>query len=231
MLERLTETGWPSQTWSAPGYDGQPIAHPYSLSRLAALLEDELRPETGPVVLVGHSMGGMLALTCAAQWSHPPAAMILLCTVPAFQLRGAAREEFLTRRLAGIDTPTGMRGAAERLIPTLVAESATPETIAQAVAVMAAISPETYRQAVTALTDFDLRPHLARMEMPILCLSGVEDRVSTPAHMAALAAALPNAAHRTHDRAGHLLPQEQPAWVAAQIHDFLTTRCIPATKI
>lgn len=155
-------------------------------------------------------MGGMLALECAAAWADPPAALVLACTVPAFRLEGAAREAFLTRRLAGIDGPQGMARTARTLIPALAAPAADPACIAAAMVVMAAIPAPTYRLAVTALADFDRHADLARIPLPALCLAGAADTVARPAAMAAMARRLPRGQFTEVVGAGHLLPLERP---------------------
>jgi len=172
-------------------------------------------------VLVGHSMGGMLALECAATWTRPPAALVLACTVPAFRLEGAARSAFLARRLAGIDAPGGMAANARALIPTLAAPGADPACVAAAVAVMATIPATTYRAAVTAVTDFDRRADLPRLAVPALCVAGEADTVATPAAMQAMARQLPGGHYLELAGAGHLAPLEQPGAFAAAVADWL----------
>lgn len=219
----LATHGIVAQTWSAPGYDGAPLIDPYSLAGLAARLWTDLSADGDPgkVVLAGHSMGGMLALECAATWPVPPAALVLACAVPAFRLEGRARDEFLARRLSGIDAPNGMARTAGALIPALVGDGAVPGCIAAAIDVMAGIPPETYRRAVTALADFDRQADLRRLALPSLCLAGSRDTVARPARVAAMADCLPRAVLEVVDGAGHLLPLERPAVFAERVAAFL----------
>lgn len=187
----------------------------------AALAADLARRGWRRPVVVGHSMGGMLALECAATWPEPPAALVLACTVPAFRLEGAAREAFLARRLAGIDGPEGMARTARALIPAMAAPAADPACLAAAVDVMAAIPAATYRLAVTALADFDRHADLARIPLPVLCVAGAADTVARPAAMVAMARQCPRGQFKEVAGAGHLLPLERPEAFAEIVLEFI----------
>lgn len=224
LCDALEAFGHRCLAWSAPGYDDAPDLDPWTLPGVARVLDEDLRRRgMAQPVLVGHSMGGMLALECAAAWAVPPAALVLACTVPAFRLEGLAREAFLARRLAGIDGPDGMAATARTLIPTLAAGDADPSRVADAVKVMSAIPATTYRRAVTALADFDRRAELARLVPPALCVAGRRDGVATPLAMAGLARQLGQGRYVELAGAGHLAPLEQPLEFAAVVADFLAS--------
>jgi 3-oxoadipate enol-lactonase len=211
----LEAAGHACLAWSAPGYEDTPSIAPYTLAGMAAALEADLaRRGMARPVLVGHSMGGMLALECAASWPTPPAALVLACTVPAFRLEGAARTAFLARRLAGADGPGGMARVARALIPSLASPQADP-------ACLAAIPAATYSLAVTALTDFDRRVELPRLTLPALCVAGQADTVATPVAMAALARQLPAGGYVELADAGHLAPLEKPQAFAEAVTGWL----------
>jgi 3-oxoadipate enol-lactonase len=224
LVAALEAAGHRCLAWPAPGYDGTPPIAPYTLAGMAAVLEADLARHciVGPV-LVGHSMGGMLALECAATWTTPPAALVLACTVPAFRLEGAAQTAFLARRLAGIDAPGGMATTARALIPSLAAPGADPACVEAAQAVMAAIPAATYRLAVTALTDFDRRADLPRLGMPGLCVAGEADTVATPTVMSAMARQLRRGRYVELPGAGHLAPLEKPVEFAGLVARWLAS--------
>ena len=63
------ERSWPGR-WTAvdlPGHGGSPPLSRVSFGALAAAVADEL-PQDEPVVVLGHSLGGVLALTLASGW-------------------------------------------------------------------------------------------------------------------------------------------------------------------
>ncbi|MBN3802464.1 alpha/beta hydrolase, partial [Paraburkholderia sp. Ac-20336] len=63
---------------------------------------------------------------------------------------------------------------------------------------------------------------------PLLILSARADRLVNPACSTKLAAAW-RTGHRVHPWAGHDLPHDDPAWMAAQIRAWLEQRDEPAT--
>jgi pimeloyl-ACP methyl ester carboxylesterase len=63
------ERSWPGR-WTAvdlPGHGGSPPLSRVSFGALAAAVADEL-PQDEPVVVLGHSLGGVLALALASGW-------------------------------------------------------------------------------------------------------------------------------------------------------------------
>jgi len=78
LLHGLGATGavWDGLTdrlddaWLAPdlpGHGGSARLHRYSFGGMAAAIADNL-PMSGPLVVVGHSLGGVVALTLASGW-------------------------------------------------------------------------------------------------------------------------------------------------------------------
>ena len=134
-------------------------------------------------VLVGHSMGGMVAQEIAAIAPPRVAALVLACTSPAFgrperRLAGAFRARRGWRRW----TPglrhgrTGRRaGAGDG-----GARPPTPPAPRWRTRVMAAVPEATYRRVLAAIVAFDRRAALPAIGVPTLCLAGEADRTAPP---------------------------------------------------
>ena len=76
-------------------------------------------------VLVGHSMGGMVAQEVVARSPGGIDALVLACTSAAFgKSDGAWQARFVAERLAPLDAGLGMAGVAHKLVPTMVAPGA-----------------------------------------------------------------------------------------------------------
>jgi pimeloyl-ACP methyl ester carboxylesterase len=66
------------------------------------------------------------------------------------------------------------------------------------------------------------RKTLASIAVPTLWLHGGDDPMADPAYAATLADTRPDWPFRLRPGVGHLLALEDPAWTAAQLHDWLT---------
>ncbi len=203
-----------------PGYGLSPTIEPFDLAGLARCvlaLIDHLG--VGPVVLVGHSMGGMVAQELAALAPDRLAGLVLASTSPAFGKPGGDwQRDFLQSRFAPLDAGLGMAGLAAQLVPTMVApggaaafaEGTAPPVLAAAQAMMAGVPEATYRRAVAALVSFDRRANLPRIAVPTLLVTGEHDSTAPPEVSRRMAERIPGAVCTVVPAAGHLLNLEQP---------------------
>ena len=180
----------------------------------------------GPMVLVGHSMGGMVAQLLVALAPQTVCGLVLASTSPAFGKPGGDwQQAFLQSRCAPLDAGLGMAGLAAQLVPSMVAPH-TPASVQQAAqAVMAAVPEATYRSVLAALVPFDQRANLARISMPTLVITGEYDHAAAPEVSRRMAATIPGAQCVIVPGAGHLLPIESPAAFNAALLAFLLTFC------
>ena len=199
--------GHPSHAWDQPGYGHSPIVEPYDLEQvsasLARLIESLAAGE--PVVLVGHSMGGLIAQETYVRYPKLIKALALCFTSPAFA--GGSSEftkQFIAARIDPLDQGQTMAQIAARLIPTMGSNSKLAEQI------MAGVPPATYRKAVRLLTTFDRRKELAVIKVPTLVLAGSEDKTAPPAMMEKMAGKIPGAEFVLLRDCGHLGPMDRP---------------------
>src|SRR5688572_583442 len=166
--------GYPSHAWDQPGYGHSALVEPYDLEHVSAALARLIESLGGePVVLVGHSMGGLIAQETYVRHPRLIKAMALCFTSPAFA--GGSSEfnkQFLAARIGPLDEGKTMGEIAARLIPTMGSNSKLAEQI------MASVPPETYRKAVRLLTTFDRRKELADIKVPTLLIAGSEDKTA-----------------------------------------------------
>jgi pimeloyl-ACP methyl ester carboxylesterase len=209
--------GYPSHAWDQPGYGRSPVVEPYDLERVAAslaLLIESLADE--PVVLVGHSMGGMIAQEAYARYPQLVRALALCFTSPAFAGGGSEfTRQFIAARLGPLDAGKTMAELAAQLIPTMGSNSKL------AIRIMSDVPPETYRKAVQLLTTFDRRRELAAIKVPTLVVAGSEDKTAPPAVMERMARKIPGAEYVLLEGCGHLGPMDQPDAFNDALHFFL----------
>ncbi len=222
LLPRITPPGWRGMAWDMPGYGASAPIDPFDFDGLAAALV-ALIDAAGfdQVVLVGHSMGGMVALHTAAAFPNRVSGLVLACCTPAFGASGGPQQQaFLARRIGPLDDGASMRELAVELIPTMVGPGGDPLVVGDAVDLMAAIPPASYRAAMRAVVGFDQRAALSGLTMPALILAGTHDKVSQPLVLRRMAERIPNACYRELD-AGHLAPFEEPEAFAEAVQAFL----------
>lgn len=211
-MTRFAAHGWRCLAWDMPGYGASPAVTEFRFPDLARLLGHMLdRVGIGEVTLVGHSMGGMVALEASVQWPERVRALVLAATSPAFAGNDEAfRQRFLAQRLGPLDQGLTMAQLAARVLPASAGPGADPAGMALAADIMAAIPVPAYRAAMRCLTHFDRRPALPRLPMPTLCLAGEHDQTAPPALMRRMAAHIPHARYTELPATGHLMHFEQP---------------------
>jgi pimeloyl-ACP methyl ester carboxylesterase len=209
--------GYPSHAWDQPGYGESAIVEPYDLEHVSASLARLIEALGGePVVLIGHSMGGLIAQETYVRYPQLIKALVLCFTSPAFA--GGTSEftkQFLAARIGPLDEGKSMADIAAKLIPTMGSNSKLAEKI------MAGVPPDTYRKAVKLLTTFDRRKELADIRVPTLVVAGSEDKVAPPSMMEKMALKIPGAEYFLMPECGHLGPMDQPDAFNAILLGFL----------
>jgi len=224
----LAQAGYRAVAWDMPGYGDSAMIDPYDFDGLAAALVPLLQAERAAgrrVVLLGHSMGGMVAQQACAATPALIDGMVLSGTSPAFGKPGGDwQRAFVAARTAPLDAGKSMAEMAAGLVRAMVAPAAGADGVAFATAVMAAVPADTYRAALGVLVCFDQREALARIAVPVLALAGEHDSNAAPAVMERMAQKIPGAEYRCLPGVGHLACMEEPALFNAAVLDFLGRR-------
>jgi pimeloyl-ACP methyl ester carboxylesterase len=203
---------WRNVAWTMPGYDDSPplaeMTFP-ALADAAARLLDELAVPSA--VVVGHSMGGMVAQELWVRHPDRVAALALVGTSDAF---GGGRPEFvdafLQQRQAPLDAGRTPADMAPATIAGLAAGELPEPALRVAVGTMSAITSDAYRAALRCLVSFDRRTELATITVPVLMLTGEHDPLAPPKVMAAMAERVDGAELVVVPGAGHLVNLEAP---------------------
>jgi len=223
QLPWFAERGYASHAWDQPGYGESATVEPYDLEQVAAALRrliDALGE--GPVVLVGHSMGGFVALETYARHPEVVKALVLGFTSAAFGGAGSDfARQFVAERVSLLDAGKSMADVAAKLMPTMAGSKSDAAGLALAQRVMASVPPATYRKAVTLLTTFDRRALLPAIKVPTLLVAGSDDRTAPASVMERMAAKIPGAEYALLEGCGHLGPMDQPDEFNRVLADFL----------
>jgi 3-oxoadipate enol-lactonase len=223
QMASFSAAGFAAVVLDLPGYGGRPPITTMDFDGLADDLETAIaQRRLQRPVLVGHSLGGMIAQTALRRRPDAYAAAVLCCTSPAFgNPSGEFQRKFVQDRLSPLDTGKTMADLAAGIIDAIVGPAPDPAGRALAVACMAAVPSDTYRAAVKCLVGFDERGNLAHIRLPVLCLSGEHDRNAPPQMMERMASKIPGARYVCLPDVGHLPNLEAPAWFDATVIDFL----------
>ena len=241
-LIRYDQRGHGRSTWGRYADDLGALTIDRLGDDLGVLL-DELAPD-GPVVLAGHSMGGMTIMCLAAarpELFGDRVRGVALVSTSAGDLAPAGRTltEKLQLRLAPglIAAAIGGAGAFEqlrRLLPpahprhrTIVREllygaDATDAMVVEGAEIMHATTVRAFAAFYPALGEHDKRRELrALAHVPVEILVGDSDKLTPPRHSHQLAEVLPDAELHLVERTGHMLPQERPRLLAEALGRLL----------
>jgi pimeloyl-ACP methyl ester carboxylesterase len=223
QLEHFAAQGYRAIAWDMPGYGASSAPDPFDFPTLAnhlAAMLDHLKIERA--ILVGHSMGGMVALEFYARYAVRVSAMILSGSSPAFgKADGTWQRDFIAARLAPLDAGERMADLAPSLVANLVGSAADPAGVATCLAVMSRVPEATYRAAIRCLAAFDRRDVLEQIRVPCLALAGGADRTAPPAVVRRMAEKISGCVYREIAEAGHIANIERPHEFNAELRAFL----------
>lgn len=223
QVETLASSGYRAVAWDMPGYGHSAPIEPYTFKGLAEsciLLIESLRCDQ--VVLVGHSMGGMVAQEVVARRPALVSRLVLCGTSPAFgKPDGQWQSEFLAQRTGRLDAGQTMSQLAETLVPQMIGPGSLPEGVRLAQHCMAQVHPSTYRRALQAMLTFDRRANLAQIHVPTLLVAGEHDRNAPPALMKKMARAIAGSTYFEMAGIGHWQNLEAPDEFDSALLNFL----------
>jgi len=205
------------------GHGARPPVDKMDFNELAADLEAAiLRLELERPVLVGHSMGGMIAQTAVRRRPSGYRALVLCSTSPAFgDPNGEFQKRFVADRLRPLDAGYTMREIASLSVDAAMGPHSDSSGRSLAIDIMASTPASTFRAAVHCLTGFDERANLSNIKVPVLCLVGQQDASAPAEMMRRMAAKIPTARYVCLPGVGHFPNLEAPQAFNAAVLDFL----------
>lgn len=229
QVKSFRAAGYQPVALDLPGYGARPPVDAMTFDMLAADVETAIDAhKLDRPVIVGHSLGGMIAQTCLRRRPEGYCAVVLSGTSPAFGNPGGDfQKKFVADRLGPLDAGHTMAEMAPGIGDQIMGPNADPANRALLVDVMGAISPRTYRAAVQCLVSFDERANLGHIGVPVLCLVGELDRNAPPPVMERMAGKIPGAKFVCLPGLGHMPNLEAPGAYDRAIFDFLNEALAP----
>lgn len=213
--------GFTVVAWDCPGYGGSARRAPnaQSYADAAAQLIDHLA--LGPVTLIGHSMGGILAPRLAASRPDLVSRLVLSCTFkgeggdPDGPIGDSWAKRLNERREMdddsfGLARATGMTGP-----------DVDEETFEIVAAIAGEIRAEGYEDACRVLTGSENSDVLPKLDIPVLVVDAEHDSVVRRDRIEPLVALLPGCARHTMTGVGHAPYIEDAEAYNAMLRGFI----------
>ncbi|MEJ1086912.1 alpha/beta hydrolase [Microbacterium sp. Mu-80] len=192
----------PARALDLPGH-GARMTETFTLDGALRTIDEAVRnaAEHGPVLLVGHSMGGLLSLEYTGGADHTPVAALIAASCTALP-RGAALRAY--RTLAGALDRLPDRGVwlAEQVLNATIP----PETRADFAAGGYALDAQDV--ALKSLSSLDLMQAVGRIDVPLWFVNGQFDQLR--AHEALFTRLAPHAELIVVPRTSHLVTAMRP---------------------
>ncbi|MCB1389451.1 MAG: alpha/beta hydrolase [Rhodobacteraceae bacterium] len=223
VMARLVADGYRVIAWDAPGYGISPLPDPFTLEGAAEACV-RLIEATGTRcnVVVGHSMGGLIAPKVHQLRPDLVQGVVVSATVASFgHLDRATQESFIAERVAPLDKGMRLDEAASALVRTMMGPGADGPEIDTVVGVVAQTPTPTFRAAIRAIVEYRAEAALDALDKPVLVIAGSLDPVGRPVDMKSLAAALRRSRYVEVEGTGHYAWAEKPAEYHSHLTRFL----------
>jgi len=197
-----------------PGHGKSPGLGKYSIPEYSQSLLDFMDAlEIYKAIIVGHSMGGGIALDLALD--HPEYVLGLGLIASNARLRVAQAV------LDGLALPATVPATIQTIIEWSFGPQVDTDFKNLAASRMGETRPAVLAGDMQACNDFDVLQRLPEINIPTLIVCGTEDKMTPLRYSESMAVNIPNAALQTIDSAGHMVALEQPRRVAGILNIFV----------
>ena len=192
----------------------------YTLERLAEDVHEVIeRLAIGPAVMVGHSMGGMVAQQLAFCHPEDVSGLVLVATVAADPDAG-----LVSRRIAAEAAAEDYRTAFLNHFPAWFPVGADPCLVEWTRSEMLRVPERVAISLVRAYQDLDFRPRLRDLRVPTLVIGAGGDSSTPVDRSREIACLVPGAVLVVIEGARHFVQLERPGEVNEAIMKFLSER-------
>lgn len=204
---------------SPRGFEAVPIAYPpdrvLNYDDLANVVSSKIADDS-PMILLGESFGGPLALRLASRKPRNLLAVVLVATF--VQPPASSLGRFFPWRIG-----FRMRAPVYAIRAALAGKTASGELLRRAREVLRDVSPDVLAARVRSVLTVDGREWLRNCPVPILYLAGKQDRLVNPRCFETIKTIRPDVMHREIP-APHFVLQIAPSEAWRAIDDFVAER-------
>ena len=198
----------------AGGYAVEQLAD--DVSALMATLE------IGPAVIVGHSMGGMVAQHFCLERPEQTAALVLVATIAS-----DPEDRLISKRIFSEARQTGFSRAFDRHFDAWFAPGAPRSVRSWVRSQMRSTSEDLGLELVGSYSRFDLTRRLGEIRRPTLVIGTRSDDSAPPGQSLRLAELIPDARLALIEDCGHFPMLEKPEPLSRALLAFLEAQAAP----
>lgn len=220
--------------WDARGY-GDSVGP--SVVSMGDFADDLLRTLDAlgleKVLVVGHSMGGRIAMEAASRAPQRFAGVVLSGAQASYlaHMSDDERATYVASRRALFSDGAVPEDQAHAVAAQVLPSTASDASRAEVATDLAALRPEGYLAALAASAGWDRSSSLPNFEMPVTVLGGALDRICPPEECERIATLVGQGPAKILEGVGHMPHIEAPDQITALLRDFLTRHAPGASQI
>jgi len=212
---------WRCLAWDAPGYGhsvvGDTDINSYA-ARVVSLL-DALDVESA--VIVGHSMGGVVAGRVAGRYPDRVSGILLSCTHTGYAMSpGEGFTPGHRQRLDEVDRLSAREYGLARA-QNMLAPGASTDVVDRVADIAGMTTRAGLESAITCILEADNTDIVSHLSMPVTVLAGEHDTIAPAEKTSRLASLIPNARRVIVPEAAHAPYLEKPAAFNQVLTDLL----------
>ena len=218
--------------WNAPGYgDSDPLAVAWATAGdYAKALRDFLTARgLGPVILLGHSLGTLIAAAFARAYPDRVSQVILAASASGYNVPvGGEMPSSVAARISELERLGAKEFARTRAARLVYQPDQNPDVVALVEAGMSRVNPAGYAQAVRMLANGALPDMMRSVTVPCGFIIGTGDQVTPEQQTLDAAEAWAKAQGKTPtieriEQAGHAVYMQQPDAFTAAVQRLVAT--------
>lgn len=211
QLKKAKEWGYRIIAMDLPGHGRSEGVVFTKISDYSQFLEQFLlQSEINHYSLIGHSMGGAIALDMVLRCQCTPKSLILLASSPKLEVNKKILNEF----------KSGYKP--DRFIKMAYDENTSGKLIQTALMEFAKTPSQAYFNDLLACSKFDNSKEIQSIKIPTFWLFGNSDRLISAKDVINSISTMPYSQFKVLENTGHMIHMEQPEAVNKEIFNFLT---------
>lgn len=221
--QTLNEAGYRVVAWDAPGYGTSPVPATFTMTSAAHMLNRLVEATASRTcVLLGHSMGGMVAQQYCALYPQRMAALALSATTHSWNHSGPEwQQDFLRTRVAPLTQGKAISEYAPGLLRSMMGPGGEGPIVDHIIHNVKMMKAEAFQKAIGGLSQYFGETILPALPMPVLCIAGELDVTCPSRVMRHMASEVPRGEFHEMKDVGHFGWAERPDEYHRVLLDFL----------